>query len=148
MSATPVRAAGGVVVRPAADGETEVLLIHRSGRDDWTFPKGKLEEGETEEACALREVEEETALRCTLVEEMTTTNYVDRKGRFKTARYWIMLPMGGYAMPQNEVDDVQWARLAQAVERLTFERDRALLLAFRERCARAATLTVSDRSPA
>jgi 8-oxo-dGTP pyrophosphatase MutT (NUDIX family) len=148
MSTARVRAAGGVLVRATADGETEILLIHRSGRDDWTFPKGKLAAGETDEACALREVEEETALRCTLVEEMTTTNYVDRKGRFKTVRYWIMLPIGGYAMPQNEVDDVQWARLAQAVERLTYERDRTLLLAFRERCARAATLAVSDRSRA
>ena len=41
-----VNAAGGVIVRQTAQGETEVLLIHRPRRDDWTFPKGKVEPGE------------------------------------------------------------------------------------------------------
>ncbi len=61
-----VRAAGGVVSRQNERGELEVLLIHRPHRRDWTFPKGKVDAGETDEACALREVEEETALRCVL----------------------------------------------------------------------------------
>jgi 8-oxo-dGTP diphosphatase len=112
MSALSVKAAGGVIVRQAADGETEVLLIHRPRRDDWTFPKGKLEAGESDEACALREVEEETALRCALVEEVESTAHVDRKGRLKIVRYWIMLATAG---------------------------DRLLLLGCRERCDRAAT---------
>jgi 8-oxo-dGTP pyrophosphatase MutT (NUDIX family) len=58
---TVVRAAGGLVVRNG-----EVLLVHRPKYDDWTFPKGKAEDGETDEACALREVEEETGFTCAL----------------------------------------------------------------------------------
>jgi 8-oxo-dGTP diphosphatase len=64
-----VRAAGGVVVRDAPGGP-EVLVVHRPEYDDWTFPKGKAEPGETDEACALREVEEETGLVCELESEL------------------------------------------------------------------------------
>ncbi len=56
-----VRAAGGIVVRDGA-----VLLVHRPKYDDWSFPKGKLEDGESWEDGAVREVEEETGLRCTV----------------------------------------------------------------------------------
>ena len=52
-----VDAAGGVVER---DGR--VLLVHRPRYDDWTFPKGKLDPGESFEDAALREVEEETGV--------------------------------------------------------------------------------------
>ena len=61
-----VRAAGGIPVRRSADGWREVALVHRPAHEDWTFPKGKLEPGESFEDCALREVLEETGLRCRL----------------------------------------------------------------------------------
>ena len=69
-----IRAAGGVVVRHG-DGESEVLLVHRPRYDDWTFPKGKAEPGESDEECALREVAEETRLDCKLVRELPSTSY-------------------------------------------------------------------------
>jgi len=130
-----VRAAGGVIVRPAAGGETQVLLIYRAKRADWTFPKGKVEPGETDEACAVREVEEETGLRCALGEELGSTAYVDRKGRDKVVRYWLMWPVAGDAAPRNEVDAVRWVGVATAAGVLTHARDLALLdaLAFRRR---------------
>ena len=80
---TPVvQAAGGVVVRDGADGP-EVLLVHRPAYDDWSFPKGKLEPGESDEECAVREVEEETGLRCALGRELepTTRTRTRRGGR-------------------------------------------------------------------
>jgi len=125
-----VRAAGGVVSRQNERGELEVLLIHRPHRRDWTFPKGTVDAGETDEACALREVEEETALRCVLGTELPRTSHTDHKGRLKVVRYWAMRPAGGVAAPRNEVDEVRWLPLARAAELLTYERDRALLGAF------------------
>lgn len=122
-----IKAAGGVIVRQTAQGETEVLLIHRPHRDDWTFPKGKVEPGETDEACAAREVEEETGLRCAFGPELPTISHLDHKGRLKAVRYWVMHPVGGEAAPRNEVDAVEWASLVRAGQTLTYERDRALL---------------------
>jgi 8-oxo-dGTP diphosphatase len=117
-----VRAAGGLVLR---DGE--VLLVHRPRYDDWTFPKGKVEDGETDEACALREVLEETGLRCLLLAEAGTTEYVDSKGRPKRVRWWLMEPVQGDFTPSNEVDEVRWAEPAAAAELLSYGHDIELL---------------------
>jgi 8-oxo-dGTP pyrophosphatase MutT (NUDIX family) len=125
-----VRAAGGIVSRRNERGELEVLLIHRPHRRDWTFPKGKVDAGETDEACAVREVEEETGLRCILGTELPGTSHTDHKGRLKVVRYWTMRPAGGVAAPRNEVDEVRWLPLGRAVELLTYDRDRELLEAF------------------
>lgn len=122
-----VRAAGGVVLRPGRDG-FEVLLVHRPAYDDWSLPKGKCNRGESDEDCALREVEEETGLRCALEQELPSTSYRDAKGRPKVVRYWAMRRVvGGEARPQAEVDDVRWLALDEAQEALTWERDRAVL---------------------
>ena len=122
-----VRAAGGVVVRQREDGEPEVLLVHRPAYDDWSFPKGKCEDGEGEEEAAVREVEEETGLRCRLERELATTRYRDSRGRPKTVRYWLVTPVGGRLEAANEVDDVRFATLDDARTLLTYARDRELV---------------------
>jgi 8-oxo-dGTP diphosphatase len=123
-----VRAAGGVVVRDTGAGE-HVLLVHRSKYDDWTFPKGKAEGDETDEACALREVEEETTLRCRLTRPLPSTRYVDARGRPKVVRWWVMEPLGDpdAAAASNEVDEVRWLPSQEARALLTYRRDHDLL---------------------
>jgi 8-oxo-dGTP diphosphatase len=115
-----IRAAGGVIVR---DGR--VLLVHRARQADWSFPKGKLEPGETWEAAALREVEEETALTCELGDEIGRTHYVVEE-RPKEVRYFHMCAEGE-ARAQNEVEAVRWVSFDRARELLTYEHDRQLL---------------------
>jgi 8-oxo-dGTP pyrophosphatase MutT (NUDIX family) len=122
-----VRAAGGLVRRRGANGEAEILVVHRPAYDDWSFPKGKLEPGEGEEAAAIREVEEETGLRCRLERELATTRYRDARGRPKTVRYWLMTPVGGQLAAANEIDEARFVPLAEATQLLTYERDRDLL---------------------
>lgn len=130
MSDTLVRAGGGVVARETEARGLELLLVHRPRYDDWTFPKGKAEPGEGDEACALREVEEETGLRCELGPELPEARYVDHLGRPKVVRYWAMRPAGGEAEARNEVDAVRWASPADARAALSYPRDRELLEAF------------------
>lgn len=121
-----VRGAGGVLWRPG-DGEPEIALIHRPRYDDWTFPKGKNLLGESDAACALREVLEETGLRCELSIELPSTEYVDRKGRAKVVHYWIMRPLSGQFEINKEVDELRWLLPAKARQLLSYERDRKLL---------------------
>jgi 8-oxo-dGTP diphosphatase len=118
-----VEAAGGVVVRE--DGS--VAVVHRPKYDDWTLPKGKLDEGESFEAAALREVEEETGLRCRLGSELPSTEYTDAKDRSKVVRYWKMTPDDGRFEPSSEVNDLRWLAPEEAAELLTYERDREVL---------------------
>jgi 8-oxo-dGTP diphosphatase len=121
-----VRAAGGVVARRGPDG-VEVLVVHRPRYDDWSFPKGKVEPGETDEECAVREVEEETGLVCVLEEELPVTEYVDARGRPKRVRYWLMHPVGGELAYRHEVDEARWLSPAAALELLSYPRDAPLL---------------------
>ena len=101
--------------------------MHRPAYDDWAFPKGKLNRGESEAEAALREVEEETGLRCRLDRELGITRYHDSRGRSKTVRYWEMTPIGGSLAAANEVDDALWVSVAEAPELLSYERDVELL---------------------
>ena len=119
-----VDAAGGVVER---DGR--VLLVHRPRYDDWTFPKGKLDPGESFEDAALREVEEETGVRCTLGRELPSIRY-EANGRPKLVRYWVMAPGAdlGFA-PNDETDDLRWVTPDEARALLTYDRDRDVLAA-------------------
>lgn len=105
----------------------DVLLVHRPKYDDWTFPKGKCDEGEGDEECALREVEEETSLRCALGRELATTSYTDSRGRPKVVRYWLMTPEAGSFEPTSEVDEIAWVTRDEAAERLSYPRDRDVL---------------------
>lgn len=125
-----VEAAGGVVVRPGAEGP-EIAVVHRPRYGDWTLPKGKLDPGETFEQAALREVREETGLECSVGRELDSTRYTDSKGRPKIVRYWLMQVVGGEFEPNDEVDELRWMRPEDAIGALTYERDRELIAASR-----------------
>lgn len=127
MSSTQVvRAAGGVVVRTSEHGRL-VLVVHRPKYDDWSYPKGKVDEGETEQQCALREVREETGFSCSVLQELSSTQYLDPNGSPKTVRYWLMAPQSGSFTPNEEVDRAIWVDLDRARELLSYQHDVALV---------------------
>ena len=119
---TVVRAAGGVPVRATPDG-LQVLVVHRPQYDDWSFPKGKCEPGESDEACAVREVAEETGLVCALEAELPSTRYNDSSARPKRVRYWRLRVVGGTLDFAHEVDSARWVSAAEAESLLTYARD-------------------------
>lgn len=126
-----VRAAGGVVVD---DGR--VAVVHRPGLDDWSLPKGHLESGESDAEAAVREVWEETGLRCRIVgdesEPAATTEYRDGKDRPKRVVYFVMTVEGGSFTVNDEVDELRWVG-PDDLDLLSYPGDREIAAAVLDR---------------
>ena len=136
-SRTIVRAAGALVWREKG-GDLQVLLVHRPRYNDWSFPKGKLESGESLCTCAMREVAEETGVQVRLEQPLETVRYRLGDGTRKEVRYWAAreLDRGSPALAargriprasRSEIDGVQWMGVKEARKRLDHAIDRDLL---------------------
>jgi 8-oxo-dGTP diphosphatase len=122
-----IRAAGGVLFRSSRRAPDKVAVVYREARGDWTFPKGKLDEGESFEEAALREVVEETGITAKIRRFIGSTNYTHRKGRPKIVAYYLMESISGEFTPNEEVDELRWVTLDEAFELLTWDRDQELI---------------------
>ena len=145
-----VRSAGALVwrftdpERVAVPGESidpadiEVLMVHRPRYHDWSWPKGKTENGESLVAAAVREVEEETGQIITLGAPLTTQRYRLGGGQTKEVHYWVGTPVpAGHASerlrapvaraPRTEIDQTAWTSPERAADMLTRRGDRRLL---------------------
>jgi 8-oxo-dGTP pyrophosphatase MutT (NUDIX family) len=125
----PVRAAGGVLWRPAGDS-IEVCVVHRPYLRDWSLPKGKLDGGEHPLAAAAREVLEETGLRGEPQLRLPEVAYTMPDGVPKTVDFWLMRCADGPAedpADPTEVDEVLFLSPADAVARLSYPDDRRLV---------------------
>lgn len=117
--------AGGVVYRHAA-AELEVLICKSSGYHRWVLPKGLVDEGETHEQAALREVREETGVTARLIEALgEPESYVYSRGGmriFKRVYYFLMeYESGDIAHHDHEMEDVRWASFADADQLLAYD---------------------------
>lgn len=110
---------------------TELILVHRPRYDDWSLPKGKAHRGESDEDTALREVEEETGLRCRLGKELATVRYVTERGEDKTVRWWSMTVRKDVGFtPNDEVDLLRWVTLDEFDRVGSFDSDRDVVHSF------------------
>jgi 8-oxo-dGTP diphosphatase len=138
---TIVRAAGGLLWRAGRPGDgskrgagVRLAVIHRPHRKDWSLPKGKLDDGETWEACALREVREETGCEGRLVTFAGAMSYVPRNNP-KIVLYWHMeLTREGKleAKFRDEIDEVAWLTPQEALVRLDYAGERRIVERFPE----------------
>jgi 8-oxo-dGTP diphosphatase len=110
-----IRAAGGIIVR-----DDNVLIVHRPKYGDWSLPKGKCKAGESDEACALREIEEETGLNCELERVLGETRY-QAFGGPKVVKWFLMRPLDGEFSPSDEIDEIAWVPIAEVHDRVTFD---------------------------
>jgi phosphohistidine phosphatase SixA/8-oxo-dGTP pyrophosphatase MutT (NUDIX family) len=133
-------AAGGIVWRKRPgprrpEPRIEVLVVHRPSYDDWTFPKGKTDPGETLQATAVREIGEEAGVRVRLGHPLQDISY-PISGGTKHVAYWCARVVGpddtAPFVPNKEVDEVRWVGLRDARKLLTYEHDGELLETFRD----------------
>ncbi|WP_375489809.1 NUDIX domain-containing protein [uncultured Jatrophihabitans sp.] len=123
-----VRAAGGVVWR-VRDGRTEVALVHRPRYDDWSLPKGKLNQGETDVRAAVREVEEELGSQVAVSRYISAATYQTHAGRKQTT-YWVMRHLRGEFAPNDEVDEVRWLSPTAARDVMSYQVDKHIMADF------------------
>lgn len=116
------RAAGAVLHRPSKKGKLRVLVVHRPKYDDWSLPKGHLDFGESYQAAAKREVEEETGMTGTTGTEIGSVGYVVGRGS-KVVRYWLMDYTDGTFRANSETDEAKWLSPRKAMDLVSYERD-------------------------
>lgn len=129
---TPVTAAGGVVVRKTPHG-AEILLMHRRG--EWDLPKGKLDPGETVEACALREVGEETGLTGLILGPFLTAThhrYEDAYGSWDKTTHWFLMSLADEGVPlipqaEEQIEKLEWVSVEEALRRVRYPGLKAVL---------------------
>jgi 8-oxo-dGTP diphosphatase len=123
-----IRAAGAIIWRENSPFDLEVLVIHRPQYDDWTFPKGKVDDGETSIAAAYREVKEETGVDAIFGQYLGTTSYKVEENK-KKVKYWMARAKSDPApfVPNPEVDKIEWVDSKTARHFLTHDEDRDLL---------------------
>lgn len=125
--------AGGTVLwRELKPFEIEVALIHRPKYDDWTFPKGKYEIGESAQLAAFRETKEETNSDSVFGPYLGKVKY-GKGTEVKRVDYWSAKwePNSAEFIPNNEVDRIEWLSIKEARHFLTYEHDRELLAKFK-----------------
>jgi 8-oxo-dGTP pyrophosphatase MutT (NUDIX family) len=129
--------AGGIVWRRGARGGIEIAMIRPRGTDSWALPKGHVEQAESMEQAAVREVREETGLRAGAVEKLGDISYVfswrdapaEPPARiFKRVRFFLMQFAGGeIARQHSEVDEAAWVEIGDAIARATYKSERELI---------------------
>jgi len=129
-----VQAAGALVWR-LENGTLEVLLVHRPSYQDWSWPKGKVDPGESLPATAVREVGEETGTDIVLGRPLSQLRYPLTDGRTKRVHLWagrVASPADAPALSArippvpastDEIDDLAWLSVEKAELRLTRESD-------------------------
>jgi len=127
-----IRAAGALLWRESSAGEIEVALVHRPRFDDWSLPKGKIDENETPLACAYREVFEETGIKARFTRQLGSVEYEDN-GTQKRVKYWVAQALGTSDFVANEeVDQLRWLKPSDSIELATHQSDKEMIERFLE----------------
>jgi 8-oxo-dGTP diphosphatase len=136
-----IRAAGALLWRESSELKIEIALIHRPRYDDWSLPKGKIEEGESSLRCAFREVLEETGITPQFGRELGSVEYKEPAG-LKRVKYWAAKALTDEFLPNEEVDEIKWLNPEDALSVATHESDRSIIENFLTQDPRTDTLII------
>lgn len=119
----------------------EVAVIHRPHYDDWSLAKGKVDPGESLPVTAAREIVEETGYEVRLGKLLGKVTYpvLDRT---KVVYYWTGEVLGGEFTPNDEVDEIRWLSIREALDLLSYEVDRSVLAKAEKRFRLPATTRI------
>jgi ADP-ribose pyrophosphatase YjhB (NUDIX family) len=116
--------AGAIVIR--FNGKPEFLLITTTGKsDEWTFPKGHIEQGELPENAAMREVREEAGVFTEVIKFIGTSSFT-KKAEAVTVAYYLLRCKGHAERHENR--SILWCDYDAALKKLSFEDARAMLI--------------------
>lgn len=117
----PIPKAGAIMMRPGVN-EPEILLLFRGRHDDWSFPKGHCEAGESFEETAVREIQEETGLSIKILRQLPSMEYKDGKSQNVMAAMYLGTPLdkNQKEKPEHEWDRVEWIPLSKIETTLSY----------------------------
>lgn len=122
--------AGGLVLDESHRGAL-IGRQDRRGRMVWSLPKGHIEDGETPEAAAVREIREETGISGAIVAPLGVIDFwfmADNRRVHKTVHHFLLRAEGGELSSEDaEVDSVEWVPLADMPTRLAYADERRLM---------------------
>ncbi len=138
-----IRAAGALLWRETQERAIEIALIHRPRYDDWTLPKGKIEEGETALQCAYRELVEETGIKASFTRQLGSIDYMEN-GEGKRVIFWAAhcALNASTFIANEEVDQLRWLPSEEAIELSTYQSDREMIANFQSQEQRTDTLII------
>lgn len=118
----------GAVIYRKFHGNTELLLIKHVNGGHWSFPKGHVEAGETEEETAKREIMEETGLEVVLDTSFReVVSYSPKKDTKKDVIYFLAKAVNyDYTPQQEEIAQIRWVEINRAQSVLSYDNDKQL----------------------
>ena len=120
MTEQAIHKAGAIIL--SSKNKQNIALLYRGKQNDWSFPKGHIEQGENYTQTMIREIREETGLTVSIIQKLPDHFYTNLKeGLISTKMFLVISEDDSKLKPEFEADDIQWIPYVQVVEKLSYD---------------------------